>query len=212
MTTVVAFFTEDHVTHLTGLTKRQLRAWDKRGFFAPRHADVNPRTPYSRVYAFRDVVGLKTIAVLIQDYGLKLAVLREVAAELSRLDFDHWADVTLDIVNQEVHFRPSGTDRVAGDNGEQPATLLVIDVIQDVTRAADAMKQRSPAEIGRIERNRYILRNAPRIAGTRIPVSVIKQYVDAGFTAEQIVADYPTLTKADIDAARSYSEKLAHPA
>lgn len=47
------------------------------------------------------------------------------------------------------------------------------------------------------------------IRGTRIFVSVVLDNLAAGSTAEQIVADYPTLTLDDVQAAISYAAELA---
>lgn len=47
------------------------------------------------------------------------------------------------------------------------------------------------------------------IRGTRIFVSVILDNLADGLTAEQIVADYPTLSIEDVHAAISYAAELA---
>jgi len=45
--------------------------------------------------------------------------------------------------------------------------------------------------------------------GTRIPVTVILDSVAEGCTRESILADYPSLTPAHLDAALSYAAELA---
>ncbi len=57
-------FSADQVTKLTGLSKAQLHYWDETGFFSPRYAFENWRSPYSRIYSLKDVVGLRTLSVL----------------------------------------------------------------------------------------------------------------------------------------------------
>jgi len=47
------------------------------------------------------------------------------------------------------------------------------------------------------------------IAGTRVPVSVILDCIAAGMTAEQITAEYPTVTEAGVRAAAAYGAALA---
>jgi uncharacterized protein (DUF433 family) len=47
------------------------------------------------------------------------------------------------------------------------------------------------------------------IAGTRVPVSVILDCIAAGMTAEQITAEYPTVTAAGVRAAAAYGAALA---
>jgi uncharacterized protein (DUF433 family) len=47
------------------------------------------------------------------------------------------------------------------------------------------------------------------IAGTRVPVSVILDGLAAGMTAEQIIAEYPTVPPSGVRAAAAYGAALA---
>ncbi len=47
------------------------------------------------------------------------------------------------------------------------------------------------------------------IKGTRIPVSVVLDNLAAGSSAGQVVADYPSLTVDDVQAAIAYAAELA---
>jgi uncharacterized protein (DUF433 family) len=47
------------------------------------------------------------------------------------------------------------------------------------------------------------------IAGTRVPVSVILDCLAAGMTADQITAEYPSVTPAGVRAAAAYGAALA---
>ena len=84
ITSVIAAFSEASVERLTGLTSAQLRYWDKTGFFAPTYADDDRRTPYSRIYSFKDVVGLRTLGLLRRQHNVSLQHLRQVAKETQR--------------------------------------------------------------------------------------------------------------------------------
>jgi DNA-binding transcriptional MerR regulator len=77
-------FTADHVARLTGLSKRQLGYWDKTEFFAPTLIDEFQRRAFGRIYSFRDVVGLRTIAILRNQHKIALQELRRVGAWLQR--------------------------------------------------------------------------------------------------------------------------------
>ncbi len=72
-------FSAAHVERLTGLSPAQLRSWDEAGFFKPEMACEDRRRPYSRVYSFRDVVGLRTIGILMRDYKIPLRELKKTA-------------------------------------------------------------------------------------------------------------------------------------
>lgn len=53
-----------------------------------------------------------------------------------------------------------------------------------------------------------ILHGKPCIKGTRIPVYLIVSLVAEGTSYEDILEDYPSLTKADISAALFYGAQL----
>jgi uncharacterized protein (DUF433 family) len=51
---------------------------------------------------------------------------------------------------------------------------------------------------------RGVLGGKPIFARTRIPIAVVQRYLQAGYGAEAIIEEYPSLTLADIGAARHY--------
>jgi hypothetical protein len=76
-------FSDENVSRLTGPSKWQLRSWDRLGFFSPRFAYEDRFAPYSRIYSFKDVVGLRTIAVLMKDYHVSLQDHRQARFQLT---------------------------------------------------------------------------------------------------------------------------------
>lgn len=61
-----------------------------------------------------------------------------------------------------------------------------------------------------ITRNPEILGGKPIIRGTRIAVDLVVDWVTSGVRIEQIVEDYPNLTREDIDAALAFhAQELA---
>jgi uncharacterized protein (DUF433 family) len=210
--TVICAFSEEHVARLTGLSKGQLRAWDRSGFFVPHYAYEDRRAAYSRVYSFRDVVGLRTIAILRQKYRVSHGELRKVAEELVRRGYGDWATTSLFVVKRQVHFRRPGTNEVEGVWDGQLAMIPIIDVINDVSEKVEELQRRPKDQIGKIEKHRYVVRNASVMAGTRIPTAAIRRFSEAGYTVDQILKEYPSLTRRDIIAALSYERKLAYSA
>jgi uncharacterized protein (DUF433 family) len=209
---VIQAFSEEHVARLTGLTRGQLRAWDRDHFFAPHFAYKDRHAAFSRVYSFQDVVGLRTLAVLMEQYRVSVQQLKRVAKELVRRGYKHWAEVKLWVVKKQVHFRPPGTNDVQGVWDGQLAIVEVIDVIHDVEERVRELKKRPSAQIGKIEQHKHVVRNQPVIAGTRITTAAIRRFRDEGYSLEQIQKQYPTLTIEDIKAALFHEEGLARSA
>jgi uncharacterized protein (DUF433 family) len=54
-----------------------------------------------------------------------------------------------------------------------------------------------------------ILRGKPRLKGTRIPVGLVLGYLADGKTADEIVAEFPDLTRQQIAACLDYGEALS---
>lgn len=54
-----------------------------------------------------------------------------------------------------------------------------------------------------------VLSGKPRVEGTRIPVALILGYLAAGKTAEEVIAEFPDLTREDISACLDYARDLA---
>ena len=54
-----------------------------------------------------------------------------------------------------------------------------------------------------------ILRGKPRISRTRIPVSLILGYLAAGNTPEEIIKEFPDITKEHIAACLDYARELS---
>jgi len=201
---IVSAFTAEQVERLTGLTRAQLNYWDRIGFFKPHYGAENRRSPYSRIYSFKDVVGLRTIAVLKSRHGVSLKHLREVAKGLEEYSDAPWADIRLKVWNRQVQFDEPETGKTRGGVDRQYVLLPIIDVIGEVTRAAKDLRSRDPSTVGKIEQNRLVSHNAPVIAGTRIPVATIRRFAEDGYTPAQIVAEYPRITEADVKAALRY--------
>jgi uncharacterized protein (DUF433 family) len=207
---VITAFSEPNVEHLTGLTSAQLRYWDRTGFFAPAYADDDRRTPFSRIYSFKDVVALRTLSLLRRQHNVSLQHLREVAEELSHLADDLWTKTTLYVLNQRVIVHEPGSGRLRDAvSGQYVLGIPLKKIMADTKRDAEKLLRRPDAKIGKIEQSRRVLRNAPVVAGTRIPTAAIKRYKEAGFTVEQIIGEYPDLTPDDIHAALKYEENRA---
>jgi DNA-binding transcriptional MerR regulator len=196
-------FTADHVASLTGLSSRQLRYWDRTGFFAPTLLDEHRRRTFGRIYSFRDVVGLRTIALLRNLHRVPLQELRKVGEWLHQHHVTPWASLQFALVGKKVvFFDPAGgvfTEPRA--DGQTFLPIALEPIASEMLEAADQLRSRRPEQLGQLSRNRYVVRNAWVIAGTRIPTSAVWSFHQAGFDTASILREYPSLTAADVLAA-----------
>lgn len=207
--TVVAALTEGHIIRITGLSKGQLRAWDRRGFFVPRHAYDDRSKAYSRIYSFKDAVGLRTLARLrATRYRIGLVRLESLAKEMQKDGISHWADAKVWVVKGEPHYMRPGKSEIKGAETGQLAMLPIIDVIDEVRSRVEDLKKRAADSIGHVQRDRFVARNSWVVAGTRIPTATIRRYVEAGFSHNEILEEYPALTIKDIEAAMDHEKEL----
>ena len=140
---------------------------------------------------------------------LEVDILRRVAAELEGRGYRHWVEMKLYVVSRQVHFQPPGTSDVQGVWDGQLAMLPIIDVISDVEERVRKLQRRPESLRGRVEHHKYVVRNAPVLAGTRIPTAAVRRFHEAGYSTDQILREYPSLTKEDVDAALKYERGLA---
>jgi uncharacterized protein (DUF433 family) len=66
----------------------------------------------------------------------------------------------------------------------------------------EAAGKRDPETPGKVVKRRGVQGGKPIFAGTRIPVGTVQRYLEAGYSTEEIIEEYPSLTPADIEAAR----------
>jgi DNA-binding transcriptional MerR regulator len=195
---IISAFDADHVVKISGLSKRQLAYWDQTGFFAPQYA-IKGDSHY-RVYSFRDAVSLRTLSILRKAHKISLQQLRDIARRLAEYSDAPFAELKLRVLNKEVHFDEPSTGRTRGVVSGQYVLLPIVDVMHDVERSIAKLKARSESEYGKTEQRRNVSHNAQVFAGTRVPVRAIKHFLEDGFSVDQILAEYPTLTRADIEA------------
>ena len=199
---VIAAFSEEQVERLTGISKRQLRYWDRTDFFKPALANDNRRVAFSRIYSFRDVASLRVLNVLRNQYNVPLQHLRKVAEELPQMPYAKWTSTELFVLNRRVVFVEPGTDQYREILSKQYVIGIPLGVVvSDTKRDAAKLQERDQENVGKVARARNVRHNALVIAGTRIAVETIKRFAEDGYSIGQIMQEYPTLTEADIRAA-----------
>jgi uncharacterized protein (DUF433 family) len=131
-----------------------------------------------------------------------------VAAKLSSDSPAVWSEIKLYVLKRRVYFREPETGQPRDVPGTQYAIAAIVEVIEEMRDEAAKLKLRQPEQMGHVERHRYVAHNSWVVAGTRIPVRVIREFAKAGYDAAAIVREYPVLTEADVEAALSHRETL----
>jgi len=200
---VLAAFSVEHAAFVTGLSKSRLTRWDKLGFFSPEYLDDDDRgNPHCRVYSFTDLVGLRTLAVLTDEHHISLKELQKAAKELAKRVSRPWSEIALAVVKKKVVFDLDASPR--DTEGQFVGKHVPLPTIAgQVAAKAQELRKRRKELHGTTERHKYVVHNAVVLAGTRIPVAAIHSFIDAGFTDKQILAEYPSLTKVDVQFVRS---------
>jgi uncharacterized protein (DUF433 family) len=213
MSNIISAFSAEQAERLTGLSSAQLREWDAAGFFQPSYAAENRRSPYSRVYSFEDLVGLRVLSILRNTHRVSLQHLKAVARKLAQYAPQPWSELTLYVLNKEVHFRNPSDGLVQGAvSGQLAVPVPISSVVEDVKARAEKLRERDKDTVGQVERHRFVVHNEAVVAGTRIPLSTLRSFADAGYSVEEILREYPSLAREDVETALSTTVGLTHAA
>ena len=200
---VVTAFTEEQVSRLTGISRNQLRHWDRTGFFSPSLGDENRRLAHSRTYTFRDVVSLRVLHTLRNEVRIPLPHLREVKESLSHLGEDLWAKTTLYVLGRRVVIEsPETGERVDAATGQAVLEIPIRTICNKTQKAVEEMWGRDPESVGRFEKRRGLAHSERVVAGTRVPTRSIRAFLEAGYSTDAILEEYPSLTAEDVEAVR----------
>jgi DNA-binding transcriptional MerR regulator len=202
--TVIQAFSLEQASRLTGVSVPQLRNWDKSGFFIPAMASTNRREAFSRIYSFKDLASLKVISTLRNETKVSMQHLREVGKKLSGLGENAWSRVTLYVLNRRVVFHNPDTAKKEDIISGQAILDIPLEVVRANMQAeVDLDRRRSQSSFGVIDQRRYIAHSQKVFSGTRIPIRAVQSFLAAGYTARQIIEEYPSLSEQDIDAVRN---------
>ena len=203
-------FSEDHAVALTGVSRVQLRHWDRIGLLHPSYGAGNTGLPYGRIYSFRDLVSLRVLGQLRNEHKVSVPHLKKVFAELSKMAADPWAEIRLQVLGKRVVIaEPSTRQKREVVSGQQVLDVPLKVIINGMRDAVTKLNERRAEDVGHVVHAKFVSENQMVIAGTRIPVAVIKSFGDAGYSVSQILKEYPDITADDVRAALTYSGAIA---
>lgn len=207
-TPVSAAFSDDQVQRLTKVTAGQLRYWDQTDFFRPSFASSDYRSSFGRIYSFKDVVSLRVLNALRNQHGVSVQHLRKVRQRLLETSQNAWAGVKLYVLNKQVYWVEPDT-QLPQEVASGQYLFHTIDLAKEVEQVeADIhrLSKRDPDKVGQIEKRKSVNQSTAVLAGTRITVRAIQRFSSAGYTVEQILTEYPDLSREDVVAALEYSQ------
>ena len=207
---VLFAYSIDHVARVTKLSRSRLTRWDRLGFFSPEYVgDDDRRNPYARVYSFLDLLGLRTLKVLADDYRVPLKELRRTAFELRKRSNRPWSEIPLSVLKRRVVFDLHTIPKNVVDGQYILNTVRLDRIAHEVEVEVRRLRERRRCQIGQTEKRKFVMRNASVLAGTRIPVAAIQSFIRAGYGTKAILSQYPTLTTGDVEAVRQQHEQSA---
>jgi uncharacterized protein (DUF433 family) len=199
-------FTIDVISRLTGFSEARLRRWDTTGFFTPSYALRDRRKPHSRIFSLEDLIALQVIGRLLES-GVPHRRLKTIVPWIKDVPADSWDERRLYVSRGQVFFDFEDAVRAADGDISHVVTIDMRSLVADIEKQIQRLSERTPDEIGRVSRNRWIMSGEPVLAGTRIPTATVYAAVRHGDTPLKIVTRYPRLTEEDVAAAVAFEEQ-----
>jgi uncharacterized protein (DUF433 family)/DNA-binding transcriptional MerR regulator len=205
---IIGAFSEGQVSILTGLSKAQLRAWNRRGFIRPEFkAGDDARKPFTYIYSFKDLLKLRVLNQLRNVYQVQMAELMRVERGLAHMGDEKWTQQRLWVHNRKVVFEEPESSRKREISSRQFVAEIPLEVITSDARSdIQRLNRRGAGEVGKAVKHRGLHSSEHVFAGTRIPVAAVKGYLEAGFPPDEIIKRLPDLELADVEAARQFDE------
>lgn len=205
---ILGAFSEEQVSRLTGLSRAQLRAWNRKDFIRPQFKVAGGGTrPYTYIYSFKDLLKLRVLNQLRNVHNVPMKELGRVERALERLGDEKWTSQRLWVANRKVVFEEPESQRKREIASKQFVAEIALEVVtSDARKDIAKLNKRSADQRGHVTKKRYLHSSDPVFKGTRIPVAAVIGYLDAGIRAREIVRRLPDLTLEDVRAARRNRE------
>jgi uncharacterized protein (DUF433 family)/DNA-binding transcriptional MerR regulator len=187
---------------LARITMRQLRYWEQIGLVTPSiKRRLSPRNTV-RLYGFQDLLELLVAAELRHRPGISLQHIQRVVAYLHKRGFETpLSELRFATHGSDIYVQyPDGT--WSGDPVQDQIVFHQVIALDFLRSRVEAVQHRDPNAAGRVVTRRGVVGSKPIFADTRIPVAAVQRYLSAGYSDADIIEEYPSLTPADIEAAR----------
>lgn len=199
---------DKRAAEIAGISRQRLRYWENTDLITPDvERKISPRNVV-RLYSLARLVEL-AVAAELRHQGVSLQQIRRILAYLRDQGYEApLRELRFARSGQRVLFQhPDGTWEESG----RPFQGLIVQVInlEEIRHRMRERLGRREADAGIIEKRRKVQASKPVFRGTRIPVEVVRGYLEAGKSTEEILAAFPHLTEEDIEAAKSGTSAVA---
>jgi len=133
-------FKEPFARNISGLSCSQLRMWHKIGFYRSTLATRDERGLHLK-YRFADLIALRVLYVLRQQYGVSLDALPRLAELLRSSRPTYWAGTNIYVLQRTVFVIMPDAERpqVLASKPRLAITLSMDDLMRDVTCETQAL-------------------------------------------------------------------------
>lgn len=190
---------------LAQVSMKQLRHWERTSLVVPSiKRELSPRNTV-RLYSFQDLLELLVVAELRHRPGISLQHIRRLVGHLRGRGFGApLRELRFATHGQDIYVQyPEGA--WSGDPHLDQLVFHQVIALDLLAGRIETLRDRDPRMAGKVVKRRGVHASSPIFAGTRIPVETVQHYLREGFDAEKIIEEYPSLTPADIEAARRYA-------
>ncbi len=190
--------TASRAARIAGVSPRRLAAWADRGLVTPEMQHRFSARAQVRLYSLRELTELRVIRMLSD--VVSMIAIRKIVDYLRGVD-TQVSEVRFATCEGEVYFQfPDGT----WSGSRRPGQLVLDHIIplRNIRETVAAAVRERDRQVGRIVRERKVRQSRPVLDGTRVPVAAVERWLDSGATDARILAAYPDLEVADIDAVR----------
>lgn len=187
---------------LAGISMAQLRYWEKVGLVVPSTRTKISQRNIVRLYSFTDMMELMVAATLRTQRGMTFQRIQKVYRQLRNRGYDSpLRELRYATVGNEIYFQhPDGSWE--GDLQPHQTVLATVLNLEPLRQKLATSTKRAPEMVGQIAKVRGVHASKPVIAGTRIRVSTVRAFLDAGYDVDGILEEYPDLTAEDGEAVR----------
>lgn len=206
-------FSPERASELSGLSYRQLTYWRNTELIEPTTSRRLSARSAIHLYSYTDMMSLLIIANFL-GRGISLQRIRRLVAQLRSRGYKE--PLTQLVFGTAEGKKRRGKNRPdvivaiqhpdgSWDGEADPGQLIIRESLpmEEIRARIASAAQRPRERAGQIEKRRSTLGSKPVMAGTRIPVATVQEYLEAQIPESEILEAFPALTPLDLEAVRS---------